>query len=134
MEHLPIDVSPARRATDAEAIADEIDLACHACTPASSTSSAAGFRSICEAAQCSPDAFFALPDVEKAAIGWRRRQVAGIVPPRPRADVRRPDRKEGLYFGKELAPTTLECGAGRPLHGPNLFPSAVPELGPAVLG
>jgi isopenicillin N synthase-like dioxygenase len=35
-----------------------------------------------------------------------------------------PDRKEGLYFG-------IEGPAGRPLHGPNLFPS--PSFGETVL-
>ena len=46
----------------------------------------------------------------------------------------RPDHKEGLYFGTELAADHPAVVAGRPLHGANLFPASVPELRPAVLG
>src|SRR3954466_2309890 len=45
----------------------------------------------------------------------------------------RPDLKEGLYFGEELAETEPRVRAGVPLHGPNLFPAQVPALRPAVL-
>ena len=34
----------------------------------------------------------------------------------------KPDQKEGLYFGTELAPDHPLVQAGTPLHGPNLFP------------
>jgi isopenicillin N synthase-like dioxygenase len=34
----------------------------------------------------------------------------------------RPDRKEGLYFGSELAADHPAVLTGKPLHGPNLFP------------
>jgi isopenicillin N synthase-like dioxygenase len=44
-----------------------------------------------------------------------------------------PDRKEGLYFGAELGPEHPKVRAGTPLHGPNLFPAAVPSLREAVL-
>ena len=44
-----------------------------------------------------------------------------------------PDRKEGLYFGAELGPSHPKVRAGAPLHGPNLFPAAVPGLRHAVL-
>jgi isopenicillin N synthase-like dioxygenase len=46
----------------------------------------------------------------------------------------RPDRKEGLYFGTELAADHPAVRAGRPLHGPNLFPDAPAGLRDAVLG
>ncbi|MEM8998585.1 MAG: 2OG-Fe(II) oxygenase family protein, partial [Acidobacteriota bacterium] len=45
----------------------------------------------------------------------------------------RPDLKEGLYFGSELAADDPRVAAGLPLHGPNLFPASVPGLGAAVL-
>ena len=34
----------------------------------------------------------------------------------------KPDQKEGLYFGAELAADHPDVLAGKPLHGPNLFP------------
>src|SRR5262245_38445648 len=45
----------------------------------------------------------------------------------------RPDQKEGLYFGAELAPDDPRVRAGTPLHGPNLWPAEVPELRGVVL-
>ena len=45
----------------------------------------------------------------------------------------RADRKEGIYFGAELGPDDPRVQAGTPLHGPNLFPAAPPELRAAVL-
>src|SRR5258705_7072256 len=45
----------------------------------------------------------------------------------------RPDQKEGLYFGAELAADDPRVRAGRPLHGPNLFPDEPRELRAAVL-
>lgn len=43
-----------------------------------------------------------------------------------------PDLKEGLYFGAELAADDPRVLAGKPLHGPNLFPRT-PGLRQAVL-
>jgi isopenicillin N synthase-like dioxygenase len=45
----------------------------------------------------------------------------------------RPDRKEGIYFGAELPADDARVRAGRPLHGPNLFPVAPVGLRRAVL-
>lgn len=53
--------------------------------------------------------------------------MAGMVSCWWRVDVRFPDRKEGLYVGEE------SLLSGVPLHGPNLFPDFVPDLGPTVL-
>jgi isopenicillin N synthase-like dioxygenase len=44
-----------------------------------------------------------------------------------------PDNKEGLYFGRDLPRSDPRVIGGKPLHGPNLFPSQVPELQAAVL-
>jgi len=44
----------------------------------------------------------------------------------------RPDWKEGLYLGSELAPEHPLVQAGTPLHGPNLWPD-VPALRETVL-
>ncbi len=45
----------------------------------------------------------------------------------------KPDQKEGLYFGAELAADHPLVRAGTPLHGPNLFPAEPPGLGETVL-
>ncbi len=45
----------------------------------------------------------------------------------------KPDQKEGLYFGTELAPDHPLVRAGTPMHGPNLFPAEPAGLREAVL-
>ena len=45
----------------------------------------------------------------------------------------KPDLKEGIYFGSELASTDPRVRAGLPLHGANLFPEEPSELKAAVL-
>ena len=79
--------------------------------------------------------FFALPEATKATIAmpvggraWR-----GWFPLGGEVTSGIPDRKEGLYLGEELDDTDPRVLAETPLHGRNLFPAAVPELGPAVL-
>jgi isopenicillin N synthase-like dioxygenase len=44
-----------------------------------------------------------------------------------------PDDKEGFYVGAELAADDARVRAGTPLHGPNIFPAELPELGPTFL-
>jgi len=72
--------------------------------------------------------FFALPEAAKLEIEMARggRAWRGYFPVGAELTSGTPDRKEGLYFG-------AEGPAGRPLHGPNLFPSQVPELREVVL-
>ena len=45
----------------------------------------------------------------------------------------KPDQKEGIYFGAELAADDPRVRAGTPLHGPNLFPREPEGLRAAVL-
>jgi isopenicillin N synthase-like dioxygenase len=45
----------------------------------------------------------------------------------------KPDQKEGLYFGAELAADHPLVQAGTPLHGPNLFPAEPPGFRETVL-
>ena len=80
--------------------------------------------------------FFALPAADKSELAMARagRAWRGWFPLGGELTSGRPDQKEGLYFGEELPPDDPRVRGGRPLHGPNLFSSAVPELGPAVLG
>ena len=80
-------------------------------------------------------AFFALPVPAKQEIAMVRggRAWRGYFPVGAELTSGRPDLKEGLYFGTELPPDDPRVVAGLPLHGPNLFPDAVPDLRPAVL-
>jgi isopenicillin N synthase-like dioxygenase len=45
----------------------------------------------------------------------------------------KPDQKEGLYFGAELSADHPHVRAGKPLHGPNLFPVDPPRFRDTVL-
>jgi isopenicillin N synthase-like dioxygenase len=45
----------------------------------------------------------------------------------------KPDHKEGIYFGAELAEDHPLVKAGTPLHGPNLFPQGIPQFRRLVL-
>ena len=80
--------------------------------------------------------FFALPEAEKMQIAMARggRAWRGYFPVGGELTSGQPDLKQGLYFGEELGGEDARVAAGWPLHGVNLFPSAVPELKPAVLG
>ena len=80
-------------------------------------------------------AFFSLPESRKAAVAMEHGGAAwrGWFPVGGELTSGRPDRKEGLYIGAELAPTHPAVLAGTPLHGPNLLPSEPPDLAPLVL-
>ncbi|MEL6675936.1 MAG: 2-oxoglutarate and iron-dependent oxygenase domain-containing protein [Bacteroidota bacterium] len=80
-------------------------------------------------------AFFALPLEEKMQIrmalggkAWR-----GYFPVGDELTSGKPDLKEGLYLGRETAADDPRVQAGELLMGPNLFPAALPELGPTIL-
>ncbi len=79
--------------------------------------------------------FFALPqsDKEKIAMSFGGKAWRGYFPLGAELTSGKPDLKEGLYFGAELASDHPSVRAGLPLHGANLFPSAVPELRATVL-
>jgi isopenicillin N synthase-like dioxygenase len=79
--------------------------------------------------------FFALPDETKAEIAMARggRAWRGWFPLGGELTSGVPDRKEGIYFGEELPADDERVVAGRPLHGPNLFPARPAELRLAVL-
>ncbi|MGK2950205.1 MAG: isopenicillin N synthase family dioxygenase, partial [Acidimicrobiales bacterium] len=79
--------------------------------------------------------FFTLPEIDKASIAMAEggRAWRGWFPFEGELTAGVPDRKEGLYFGAELAPDHPRVQAGTPLHGANLFPAQVPELRTAVL-
>ena len=79
-------------------------------------------------------AFFALPAADKAEIAMAHGGAAwrGWFPLRGELTSGRPDDKEGLYFGEELGPDDPRVAAGWPLHGANLWPTAMPGLAPVV--
>ena len=79
--------------------------------------------------------FFALPTEAKAEVAMVHggRAWRGWFPTDGELTAGRPDHKEGVYLGRELPADDPRVQAGLPLHGPNLFPVAVPELRPAVL-
>jgi isopenicillin N synthase-like dioxygenase len=79
--------------------------------------------------------FFGLPLEDKLEISMERggRAWRGFFPVGAELTSGEPDLKEGLYFGAELPADDPRVRAGVPLHGSNLFPRQVPELGPLVL-
>lgn len=79
-------------------------------------------------------AFFALPDLEKAEVAMARggRAWRGWFPVGGELTSGVPDRKEGLYLGADLPEDDPRVVAGRPLHGPNLWPVEPATLRPAV--
>jgi isopenicillin N synthase-like dioxygenase len=79
--------------------------------------------------------FFALPLPDKMQIAMERggRAWRGYFPVGAELTSGRPDLKEGLYFGAELAGDDPRVLADLPLHGANLFPRQVPRLRPLVL-
>lgn len=80
-------------------------------------------------------AFFALPEDEKMKIAMARggRAWRGFFPVGGELTSGKPDLKEGVYFGTELAASDPRVKAGVPMHGANQWPDAMPELKPAVL-
>ena len=66
--------------------------------------------------------------MERGGRAWR-----GYFPVGGELTSGRPDQKEGLYFGAELGPDDPRVQAGRPMHGPNLFPTDLPEFRSVVL-
>lgn len=79
--------------------------------------------------------FFARPEADKARIAMARggRAWRGWFPVGGELTSGTPDRKEGLYLGRELGPDDPRVRAGTPLHGPNLWPDEPAELRPTVL-
>ena len=79
--------------------------------------------------------FFAQDLATKMEIAMARggRAWRGYFPVGNELTSGKPDQKEGIYFGTELGADHPKVRAGMPLHGPNLFPSTMPEFGEVVL-
>ncbi len=79
--------------------------------------------------------FFAQELTAKLEIGMAKggRAWRGYFPVGGELTSGKPDLKEGIYFGAELAEGHPLVKAATPLHGPNLFPSGLPEFKKIVL-
>lgn len=75
-------------------------------------------------------AFFALPLEEKLKIDMTRggRAWRGFFPVGGELTSGLPDLKEGLYLGTDLPPGHPRVQTRMPMHGANLWPSALPRL------
>ena len=125
--------SDADSAAGVAAVAGQIDAACrdhgfflvtgHGIDPSLQ-------RRLDEAAR----AFFSQPAAAKEAVAMDRggRAWRGWFPLGGELTSGRPDHKEGYYFGADLPADDPRVLAGRPLHGPNLFPTEPALLGPLV--
>jgi isopenicillin N synthase-like dioxygenase len=80
-------------------------------------------------------AFFVRPEHEKERIAMTHggRAWRGWFPLGGELTRGKPDGKEGIYFGRELAVDDARVQAGLALHGPNQFPAEPPSLKPLVL-
>lgn len=80
-------------------------------------------------------AFFDLPEHEKLQVHIARSPYhRGYFPEGEENALGHPvpDRKEGFEMARELAPDDPEVVAGKPFHGPNAWPDALPGLRPAL--
>jgi isopenicillin N synthase-like dioxygenase len=129
-----IDVAPLLSGGDASAAAAAIGEACCDLGFFYATGHAIGADTL-SALDAASRKFFALPEAEKMKIAMARggRVWRGYFPVGGELTSGKPDKKQGLYFGEELAADDPRVRAGLPLHGANLFPEAVPELKAAVL-
>ncbi|MBL6851774.1 MAG: isopenicillin N synthase family oxygenase [Alphaproteobacteria bacterium] len=79
--------------------------------------------------------FFALPEDEKMRIAMAKggRAWRGFFPVGGELTSGKPDRKEGIYFGSELAADDPRVRTGVPMHGANQWPVRPAGLRDAVL-
>jgi isopenicillin N synthase-like dioxygenase len=91
-------------------------------------------ESLCRQLEALSRRFFDQSEPEKMRIAMSRggRTWRGYFPVGGELTSGKPDRKEGLYFGAELAADHPAVLAGKPLHGPNLFPE-IPGFRETVL-
>jgi isopenicillin N synthase-like dioxygenase len=91
-------------------------------------------EALCRRMEALSREFFAQSEPQKMSIAMSRggRAWRGYFPVGRELTSGKPDRKEGLYFGAELAADHPAVRAGTALHGPNLFP-AIPNFRETVL-
>ena len=125
-----IDLAPliAGDSSAADRVAAEIDSACRQHGFFVITGHGVPTAAI-DAVQNSARSFLRLPEAEKSEIAMANAGSAwrGWFPLGGELTSGVADQKEGIYFGREDAPSSV------PLHGPNQFPSRPRELRDAVL-
>jgi isopenicillin N synthase-like dioxygenase len=84
-------------------------------------------ESLCRQLESLSRQFFRQSESQKMQIAMSRggRAWRGYFPVGRELTSGKPDRKEGLYFGAELASDHPIVRSGTPLHGPNLFPAVL---------
>ncbi len=129
-----IDIAPLRSGGDVSSVAAALDTACRDTGFFCIVGHGVDTQLMADLDRAARQ-FFALPDGTKAAIAMRvgGRAWRGWFPLGGEVTNGVPDRKEGLYFGQELGEDDPLVRAAVPLHGANLFPAEVPELGRTVL-
>jgi isopenicillin N synthase-like dioxygenase len=129
-----IDVSPLRAGDPGDDVARAIDRACRDNGFFAIVGHGIPLALADELAHAAR-AFFDLPQARKLELAMAHggRRWRGYFPLGGELTSGVPDAKEGLYFGRELPADDPRVRAGLPLHGPNLWPDAVPALRPAVL-
>ncbi len=138
MESLPIlDVSPLSQGgseADKHALGAAIRAACRECGFFYIVGHSVDAELIARLQDSSRE-FFGWPAEKKRTIEMARggRAWRGYFGVGDELTSGKPDWKEGLYFGAELSRDDPRVVAGRPLHGPNLFPDDLSELRSAVL-
>jgi isopenicillin N synthase-like dioxygenase len=130
-----IDVSPlVTRSSDRLAVARALDLACRECGFFYVVGHGVDPALVERLSQLARE-FFALDLDTKMQIRMERggRAWRGYFPVGGELTSGKPDWKEGIYFGAELAADHPLVRSGTPLHGPNLFPERPAGLRESVL-
>ncbi len=129
-----IDIAPLLSGIDEMQVAHQLDAACRDVGFFLITGHGIDPDQLAEMDQLARE-FFNLPEVTKSRISmtaggpaWR-----GWFPVGDELTSGRPDRKEGLYVGTELAADDPRVLDATPLHGANQFPQDPEALGPAIL-
>ena len=119
-----IDVGPLVRRTPKRArTAEQIGEACSDCGSFYIVGHGVD-DTLCQELEALSRRFFAQDEPQKMQIAMSRggRAWRGYFPVGRELTSGKPDRKEGIYFGAELPADHPAVRAGKPLHGPNLFP------------
>jgi isopenicillin N synthase-like dioxygenase len=129
-----IEIGPLLAGSSARAVvAEQLGLACRECGFFYIVGHGVDPALVVRLEQCSRQ-FFALDQPLKMQISMARggRAWRGYFPVGGELTSGKPDQKEGIYFGAELADDHPAVLAGTPLHGRNLFPE-IPEFRQTVL-